>query len=421
MTRGRRFIAAIAATALVGAAGMAVAPGASAKSPGSGVTVSVVADHLGNPRGLSLSPDGGLYLAEAGSGGSVCVPGGEAGQTCVGLTGSFDRVSARGQVKRLVTGLISASGPGGVAAEGPVSVSRGPGDSFFGLFGLSSHEVPPKGAIPENLRQAALAQLGHLFLVDHGRTKDLSDVGDQDWTWTSTRVNLAPHDFPDANPNSVLASEGHVYVADAGANLLAEVRRSGKVDVRAFFQVPPKSTTDAVATCVTRGPDDALYVGELLGGSAAPGHARVWRVAAGHRPTVWATGLTTIQGCGFGPDGSFYATEFQVHGLNPGPGGNPAGDVVRIDRHGHRTHLGTGKLSFPSGLAVGRDGSLYVSNCSIAPTTGMGPGLCPTGGQVVRIEQEDCDSAQTAQTANAGARGVLGRPVLVTTGRSGGR
>jgi len=33
---------------------------------------------------------------------------------------------------------------------------------------------------------------------------------------------------------------------------------------------------------------------------------------------VWATGLTTMQGCGFGRDGAFYATEYQVGGLNEG-------------------------------------------------------------------------------------------------------
>jgi hypothetical protein len=46
---------------------------------------------------------------------------------------------------------------------------------------------------------------------------------------------------------------------------------------------------------------------------------------------------------------------------------------------------GAGKLFFPSGFAAGSDGAIYVSNCSIAPATGMGPQLCPTGGQVVRI------------------------------------
>jgi hypothetical protein len=92
-----------------------------------------------------------------------------------------------------------------------------------------------------------------------------------------------------------------------------------------------------------------------------------------------------VQSCGFGRDGAFYATEFQVGGLSEDPGAIPAGDVLRIDRHGHRTHLGVGKLFYPSGFAAGSDGAIYVSNCSIAPATGMGPKLCPTGGQVVRI------------------------------------
>ena len=65
-------------------------------------------------------------------------------------------------VKRIVTGLLSGSGQGGIAAEGPVSVSRGPDGTFYGQFGLNSHEVPPAGAIPANLRAAALAELGHL-------------------------------------------------------------------------------------------------------------------------------------------------------------------------------------------------------------------------------------------------------------------
>jgi hypothetical protein len=361
------------------------APAAGARTSGHPKAFAVVADHLNNPRGLSPAPGGGLYLAEAGSGGSVCVGGGPQGQTCLGLTGSFDRVSTGG-VKRIVTGLISGSGAGGVAAEGPVSVSRGPDGKVYGQFGLNSHEVPPAGAVPANLRDAALAQLGHLWLVKpSGSVRNVSDVGDQDWTWTSTRINLAPKDFPDANPNAVLYSGGHRYVVDAGANILTEVKRNGAVKVLAFFPVPAGAQSDAVPTCVARGPDGAFYVGELLGGFYSPGHARVWRVVPGHAPKVWARGLTTVQGCGFGKDGAFYATEFETAGLNEGPTADPAGDVVRIDQHGHRTHLGAGKLFFPSGLAAGSDGAIYVSNCSIAPATGMGPQLCPTGGQVVRI------------------------------------
>ncbi len=378
-------LATLIAAGLIAGLGVVAAPAAGAHTDGGHGGFTVVADHLNNPRGLSPAPGGGLYLAEAGAGGSTCVGSGS-NQTCIGLTGSLDLVRggwAGAGVKRVVTGLISGSSPGGVAAEGPVSVSRGPWGTFFGLFGLNSHEVPPAGVIPAGLRAAALAQLGHLWLVnEHGRVTDVSDVGDQDWTWTSTRISLAPHDFPDANPNNVLYSRGRLYVADAGSNILDQIGRHGTANVLAFFPVPKGSPNDSVPTCVARGPDDALYVGELLGGTHAPGHARIWRIVPGHAPKVWAAGLTTVQGCGFGKDGAFYATEFQVNGLDAT---NPAGDVVRIDRYGHRSHIGIGKLFDPSGFAAGPDGSIYVSNCSIAPASGMGPKLCSTGGQVVRI------------------------------------
>jgi len=358
-------------------------PAAGAHTRGHDEPFAVVASHLNNPRGLARAPGGGLYLAEAGSGGKVCIGGGPEGRTCIGLSGSFDVISKGGGVKRIVTGLISGSGRGGVAAEGPVSVSRGPGGTFYGLFGLNKHVVPPKGAIPAKLRSAALAQLGRLWLVKPGGSvTNVSNVGDQDWAWTKRHPNLAPNDFPDANPNAVLYSHGHRYVADAGANTLVGVKATGKAGVLAFLRVPANPESDAVATCVARGPDGALYVGELLGGFYSPGNARVWRAVPGQAPTVWASGLTTVQGCGFGSDGAFYATEFQTGGLDAK---SPAGDVVRISRSGHRTHLGVGKLFFPSGFAAGADGTIYVSNCSIAPATGMGPQLCPTGGQVVRI------------------------------------
>jgi len=374
----------VAALGLATALALAAPSAAGAQTQGHYKKFTVVADHLNNPRGLSPAPHGGLYLAEAGSGGKVCISGGEQGTTCLGKTGSFDLVTKHG-VKRIVTGLISGSGEGGVAAEGPVSVSRGPDGAFYGQFGLNTHVVPPKGAIPAKLRAAALAELGRLVRVSHHSVKVVSNVGDQDWAWTNTHRYLAPKDFPDANPNAVLYSYGHRYVIDAGANTLVEVHHNGVAKVVAFFAVPKGSQSDSVPTCVARGPDGALYVGELLGGFYSPGHARVWRVVPGHAPKVWATGLTTVQGCGFGRDGAFYATEFQVNGLNEDPKANPAGDVVRIDRYGHRTHLGVGKLFYPSGFAAGSDGAIYVSNCSIAPASGMGPQLCKTGGQVVRI------------------------------------
>ena len=359
------------------AVGVAFAAGPATASA-SGPSVTVIASHLNNPR--ALSADGGkLYLAEAGRGGSTCVGG-----NCVGLTGSIDRVGTNG-VTRLVTGLISVSSPGGVAALGMDSVSAS-GGVVYGQFGANTFGLP-LGQFPTFLLQAAQKDLGQFGQARNGSFVDKAGVGDHDYIWASAHVNLNPQQFPDSNPNGVLVTGGQKFVADAGANTLDQVMPNGTVKVLTYFNVPSGSPTDAVPTCVTKGPDGALYIGELLGGNFAPGNARVWRVTLNNgqaTKSVWARGLTTVQGCGFDSQGNFYATEFQVNGLNPSPTGNPLGAVVKIAPNGTRTTLGMGSLFFPSGFAAW-NGTLYVSNCSIAPATGLAPTLCASGGQVVAI------------------------------------
>ena len=115
------------------ALGVAVAAGPASAS--AGPTVTVVASHLNNPRGLSAG-GGKLYVAEAGRGGSTYCVGG----ACVGLTGSIDLVGASG-VTRLVTGLISESSPGGIAANGVVAVSAS-GGVVYGQFGGNNFGIP---------------------------------------------------------------------------------------------------------------------------------------------------------------------------------------------------------------------------------------------------------------------------------------
>ncbi len=88
--------------------------------------------------------------------------------------------------------------------------------------------------------------------------------------------------------------------------------------------------------------------------------------------TPWATGLWPINGCAFGPDGTFYASELITTEQFS------KGDVVKIpfatpDVH---TSLTGGALLVPAGVAVGTDGSVFVLN---------GGAEVPVG-QVVRLE-----------------------------------
>ena len=76
--------------------------------------------------------------------------------------------------------------------------------------------------------------------------------------------------------------------------------------------------------------------------------------------TPWATGLWPINGCAFGPDGTFYASELITTEQFSG------GDVVKIpfDSPDQHISLTGGTLLFPGGVAVGSDGTVFVSNGS---------------------------------------------------------
>ena len=221
----------------------------------------------------------------------------------------------------------------------------------------------------------------------------------------------------DSNPYSIAIADGGLVVADAGANALLMVDDAGEVSVVAVFpprdarvlrgvarcdgaapgsedgaapegeapsdgEAPPEGEgsdmipipVEAVPTAVVVGPDGALYVGELTGGPFPVGGASVYRVAPGEEPTAYSSGFTNIIDIGFGPDGTLYVAEIVHDGLMGVFAGDapPVGAVLSVPPGGGEpTLVAIGEqLMAPGGLAVGDDGSVYVSTGTLMPGEG---------------------------------------------------
>jgi len=89
------------------------------------VSLTVIASGLDNARGLSFSPDGALYVTEAGSGGpGACVPspGVPGTSLCYGSTGAVTRI-LNGQQERVLTGLPSIALADGTESAGPQDIA----------------------------------------------------------------------------------------------------------------------------------------------------------------------------------------------------------------------------------------------------------------------------------------------------------
>lgn len=366
--------------------------------------LTTIAGGLNSPRGLAFGPNGSLYVAEAGLGGGDGHGGVGVG---IGFNGAVTEIhgvnSAHPTAHRIVSDLVSAGDTEGGSPEaiGPDGLAVHGNGGIYVTIGLSASALMAENP---NLLPVAAAQLGHLLKVTpSGQWKAVADVGDFSYQWTLANKDApwAPAgQFPDANPYGVLALPDREYVMDAAANTLNEVRADGSIRIIAYVPnplFPPPNggplvvpISDSVPTCVAQGPDGFLYVGTLAFGAnfarfdpnspplwhTLPPQSKVYRVnpAASNQflteADVWASGLSPIVACAFG-SGALYVTEFLTQ-----ESGFTTGAVVRIDINadgtaGARTALGVGALQQPNGLALGSDGSIYVSNFSVSGGTGQ--------------------------------------------------
>jgi hypothetical protein len=334
-------------------------------------TLTVIADGLNNPRGVTVTQAGVVFVAEGGKAGPAC--SGKA--TCLGTTAGITRWR-NGRKARVVSGLPSLGGQDGFYASGAAGVTVDPaGPLYAAITAVPRCQTLPglpssiAGVLGQVVRYAARTGVTRAADVNGAECANNYDKGDRDSSPTAIQ-SIGP---------------GRQLVVDAGANALLETR-DGAVQLVAVL---PKTArgAESVPTSVAVGPDGAYYVGELVGrparGKPRRWEARVWRVVPGQAPTVYLRGFNAISGLAFARDGTLYVTERTI---NPADPNEARGDVVKVAPDGKRSRLAFGELHFPFGAAVGPDGSLYVSNFSILTDTPPASGpFAGNTGQLVRI------------------------------------
>jgi sugar lactone lactonase YvrE len=360
------------------AAAAAALPAAAAQAAPPKITT--LATGLANPRHLDVAADGTIYVAEAGRGGKAPCFSAAEGPACFGATGGVRVIERSGKVRRLVSGLASyANVPGNVDAIGPHGLVADSTGVLLTTGGPTSLRTDKGVLLPrEKLARTAKAadSFGRLVHVDRkGRIERIADV----WAFEERKNPDRKKGNPaiDSNPVDVARDGTGYVVADAGGNALDAVSASGKVRALSIF--PNRKTIfmgkaqdyQAVPTSVVAAPDGSLSVGQLTGFPFPVGGANVFRVnrRTGAR-SVLARGFTNIMDLAYAPNGTLYVLEIDRNGLVPP--GSPEGAIIAVSKSGKQRaiDLRAGTLTAPGGIAVGRDGSLYVTNDSTDPAKG---------------------------------------------------